>query len=306
MSKVLITGGAGFIGSNLANHLSSVGEKVYVVDNLSNGNKKYLKKNVELKIADVTSKESTNFIKKVKPDFLVHLAARSNLQQSFESPKLDLENNFFPIVNLVGISKDIKVKKFIFSSSAAVYGKSNDIPIREEQKKGPLSPYGISKLCSEYYLFFANQKFNLPFVSLRFSNVYGQNQNSNTEGGVVAIFVSNALLGKPLTIFGNGSQTRDFIYIADVMDAILKSFNANIIGNFNVGTSKETSINKLAALISQTTGTRLPFKYVQDHDFGVSRNALSCLKIEKELNWKPKTPLEDGIKLTVKHFKNIS
>jgi len=306
MSKVVITGGAGFIGSNLANYLCGHGKKVYVIDNLSNGKKEYLGKDIELKIADVASKEAVNFIKKVRPDFLVHFAALSNVQQSLENPRVDLKENFFPIINLVKVSLDIKVKKFIFSSSAAVYGKSNSVPISEDHKKQPCSPYGISKLCSEYYVSFANKKFNLPYITLRLGNVYGKNQNSGTEGGVVAIFLSNAIKDKTSTVFGNGEQTRDFIYIDDVIDAITKSLNSNIIGEFNVGTSKETSINNLANLINQTAGSKIPLNHNQSRDPGVSKNALSYLKIEKELGWKPKTNLEDGIKSTAKYFKDIS
>lgn len=305
MNKILITGGAGFIGSNLANHLNRLGEKVYVLDNLSSGKKEHLEKNIELKIADVASQEAIHFIKSVKPDFLIHFAAKSSLQQSFENPRLDLENNFFPIVNLVAVSREIKVKKFIFSSSSAVYGRSNNIPVMENSRKEPFSPYGISKLCSEYYLFFAYQKFNLPYITLRFSNVYGKNQSSNTESGVVAIFLSNIIKSRPSTILGNGDQTRDFIYIADVIDAIVKSLKSNTIGEFNVGTSKETSINKLASLINQVTGSKVPFNHNKNRDFGVLRNALSYSKIEKELKWKPKTKLEDGIKFTHKYFRQL-
>lgn len=303
MNKILVTGGAGFIGSNLSNRLLETGQKVYVIDNLSKGKIEFLKNGVELIIEDISSKKASALVKKIKPEYIVHLAAESNLAKSYKNPKKDLENNFFPIVQLVEISKEIEIKKFIFASSAAVFGNTTNIPILETFLKEPSSPYGVSKLCAEYYLYFASQKYNLPYITLRFANVYGKNQNSTAEGGVVAIFVSNVLRGNKVIIFGNGKQTRDFIYVEDVVDAIIASLKSNNVGDYNVGTSKETTVNDLLEIVMKTVGQKIPVEYKKNNDFGVMKNALSCKKISKQLKWKPKTTLESGIKMTIGYFK---
>lgn len=305
MNKILITGGAGFIGSNLSNYLLDLGEKVYVVDNLTNGKKEFLKKGIDLKVASIQSKEATAYVKSIKPEYIIHLAAKSSLELSFKNAESDLKANFFPIIGLVDLAKQIKVKKFIFSSSAAVYGNIKKLPISEDAKKQPVSPYGISKLAAEYYLIYANNKYDLPYNILRFSNVYGPNQNYQTEGGVIAIFIAAILAKKSINIFGNGQQTRDFIYIDDVIKAIKRSLESDITGDFNVSTSEETAIKDLAKILINKTEGKSEIRYQKQHAFGVSRNSLSYSKTAQELNWSPKVKLETGLHLTIDHFKRI-
>ncbi len=248
-SKIAVTGGAGFIGSNLANKLNSLGQKVYVIDDLSRGKREFLDNGIDLVVAKVESKKTESFLRKIKPEYIVHLAAESSLAKSMKDPGSDLEKNLFPIVPLLDISREIKIKKFVFASSAAVFGITNRLPVDESCRKEPLSPYGLSKLTCEYYLEYINRHFNLPYTTLRFANVYGPNQNSTAEGGVVAIFISKVLSGGVPVIYGDGAQTRDFIYVEDTVDAIIASLLSDTSGDFNVGTAKETSINQLLEVI---------------------------------------------------------
>jgi UDP-glucose 4-epimerase len=297
--RVLVTGGAGFIGSNLANKLSSNGQKVYVVDDLSRGKKEFLDKGIDLITAKIESKEATSSIRKIKPGFIVHLAAELNLAESLKNPQADLQKNLFPILPLLDVSREVKIKKFIFASSAAVFGVTNKLPVDEFCKKQPLSPYGLSKLTCEYYLEYINRHFNLPYATLRFANVYGPNQNSTAEGGVVAIFISKVLSGSMPIIYGDGEQTRDFIYVEDAVDAIIASLLSQVSGDFNVGTTKETTINQLFEIICKVTRKKVSAKYETEQEFGVAKNALSYKKIESQLKWKPKIKLENGIKQTI-------
>lgn len=299
MNKILITGGAGFIGSNLSNRLFGMGEKVYVIDDLSKGKKEFLENGIDLITAKIESKEAANSIRKIKPEFIIHLAAESSLAESLKNPRTDLQKNLFPIVPLLDISREIKIKKFIFASSAAIFGKIDRLPIDESCKKQPLSPYGLSKLACEYYLEYINRRFNIPYTTLRFANVYGRNQNSTTEGGVVAIFISKILSNTTPVIYGDGEQTRDFIYVEDVVNAIISSLLSKVSGDFNVGTAKETSINHLLKIICEATGKRVSAKYEIGQEFGVVKNALSYKKIEIQLKWKPKIELENGIRQTI-------
>lgn len=304
MDKILITGGAGFIGSNLSNRLFRMGQKVYVIDDLSKGKKEFLDSGIELIVAKVESEKAASSIRKIKPGFIVHLAADSSLTSSLKDPQSDLKKNLLPIVPLLDVSREIKIEKFIFASSAAVFGTASKIPVDESCDKRPLSPYGLSKLTCEYYLEYMNRHFNLPYTTLRFANVYGRNQNATTEGGVVAIFLSKVLSNRVPVIYGDGEQTRDFIYVEDVIDAIISSISSKISGDFNVGTAKETTINRLLEIICKALGEKVSAKYKVRQEFGVSQNALSYKKIEIQLKWKPKTELEKGIKRTIDFMVN--
>ena len=206
--KIIVTGGAGFIGSNLSNTLFNLGHKIYVIDDLSKGKEQYLQAGVDLIKTDVSSKKSINIIKKIGPDFIIHLAAQTNLTASWKNPEKDIRNNMFPLVPILDVARDIKVKNFLFSSSAAVFGETDKLPINESAQKQPTSIYGTNKIVSEYYIQYFSKRYNFPFIILRFANVYGKNQDTTAEGGVVAIFISQILRGQKPTIHGNGKFGR--------------------------------------------------------------------------------------------------
>src|SRR3990167_7552314 len=242
MKKILVTGGAGFIGSHLVDRLIKSGYKTIVADNLSRGKLENVNAKADFEKTDITSKKITDLIKKIKPDVIYHFAAQSNIGQSLKDPQKDISINFLATQTLLDQAKVLKIKKIIFASSAAVYAESKKMPIKEEDLKEPISLYGVSKLCSEYLLRNYHKIHGLPYASLRFANVYGPRQDMSAEGGVVAILIDKILKNDQATIFGDGTQTRDFIYVSDVVKACLLSLRNDVLGEFNIGTAQETPI----------------------------------------------------------------
>lgn len=303
--RVLITGGAGFIGSHLSNSLLDIGYRVFVIDNLSKGKKENLHSKAIFFKEDIRSENFSNILKKIKPDIIYHFAAQSSLSKSLKNPKEDLEINLLATQNLIEMANKLKVKKVVFASSAAVYGEVKKLPIAEDSPKNPISIYGVSKLASEY-LFIINHKINnLPFVSLRYANVYGENQDSKAEGGVVAIFINNILKDKDVIINSNGRQTRDFIYVSDVVDACVKVLKDNLVGEFNVATATETTINDLYGKILKIAATKEKKEYRGFGYLEVKRSSLSYFKLNKLAGWRPRVDLEQGLLKTFNYFKNL-
>ena len=204
---------------------------------------------------------------------------------------------------LLDTAKEVKVNKVIFASSAAVYARSTNLPIAEENPKEPISLYGVSKLCSEYLLRNYHKIHNLSYASLRFANVYGPRQDMNSEGGVVAIFIDKILKTDQAIIFGDGTQTRDFIYVSDVIDACLLSLNNTVNGEFNIGTAKETSILNLYKNLLVLSGAKDNKKFTKRRFLEIARNSLSSEKFKKACGWRPKVNLDQGLKLTFDYFQ---
>src|SRR3990167_11328030 len=242
MNKVLVTGGAGFIGSHLVDRLVEEGHKTIVADDLSKGRIGNVNAKADFEKIDITSNRFSILIKKIKPDVIFHFAAQSSITKSIESPKKDIAINLLATQDLLDAAMEAKVSKLIFASSAAVYARSTNLPIAEENPKEPISLYGVSKLCSEYLLRNYHKIHNLSYASLRFANVYGPRQDMSAEGGVVAIFIDKILKMDQAIIFGDGTQTRDFIYVSDVVKACFLSLRNDVLGEFNIGTAQETPI----------------------------------------------------------------
>lgn len=302
-TKVLITGGAGFIGSHLSNKLSESDFDVLVVDNLSKGKRSNINTNVTLVKQDIRSKKFISTIQTFKPDFLFHLAAQTNILKSQQDPRAEFNVNFLPIIEILKIAKKTNLKKIILSSSAAVYGESSVVPIKEDFQVNPNSPYGVAKLATENYIKYFSLVNKLPYVVLRYSNVYGPKQDFTSEGGVVAIFTVGMLKGKNVTIYGSGKQTRDFIYVDDVVSANIKSLKENLLGVFNVGTSREVSINDLFKNLKKLTLTKSVANYVEEPSAGVARSALSGNLLKKSVGFKASTDLITGLKNTIDYFR---
>lgn len=303
LNKILITGGAGFIGSHLANTLNKKGHSILVIDNLSRGKKENLDKKIILEMLDIRSTKLPAIIRKYKPDYIFHLAAQSSIVTSLKKPHVEMKTNFLPTLTLLDEAKKIKLKKIIFASSAAVYGTLQKIPAPENHQKHPLSPYGISKLASEHYINYFCSSYNMPYAILRYSNVYGPKQDSSAEGGVIAIFINNILNNTPATIYGSGNQTRDFIYVDDVVRSNIKSIKIPYSGVLNIASSKEISINNLFKLISSKLKHSVPAKHSQRNVQEVNRSALQISRANKNLKWSPIVKLEDGLDYTIKYFK---
>jgi len=303
MKKILVTGGAGFIGSHLVDRLIEEGYTVMVLDNLSRGRLENVNAKADFEKTDVTSKKFPELIKKIEPDAVFHLAAQSDIGQSLEDPQKDILINFLATQSLLDGVKELKIKKIVFASSAAVYAESKKLPIEEEDLKKPISLYGVSKLCSEYLLRNYHKIYGLPYASLRFANVYGSRQDMSSEGGVVAIFIDKILKSSKATIFGDGTQTRDFVYVSDVVDACLSSLKDNVFGEFNIGTEEETSIVNLYKKLLGLTGVKDNRKFEKRKILEVKRSSLSSEKFRDICGWKPKVDLDQGLKLTFDYFQ---
>lgn len=300
MKKSLVTGGAGFIGSNLVDKLISKKYSVIIIDNLKTGEKKNVNRKAEFIKFDIRDVNLKKLIKEKKPDYIFHLAARASLSGSVKTPREDIDVNLFGTQNLIEAVKDTSVKKIIFASSAAVYGESRALPIKENFTKNPTSIYGVTKLASEFLMSNCSKQYHLPVVLLRFSNVYGPRQNIEGEGGVIAIFAGKLKKRKPLMIYGDGKQTRDFIYVGDVTEACISSLAEKVQGIFNISTSKETSIVELTKYFYMSK-TKIIYKDPQIIE--VKRSSMSYSKFNKITGWKPQVVIKTGIKETLDYIQ---
>lgn len=303
ISTVLITGGAGFIGSNLSNSLINKGFKVYAVDSLSKGKVENLNSKINFFKQDITKAKFINTVKKLKLDVFFHFAAQSSLQASFANPTSNINTNLVATVKIIeALRFQSNLKKFVFASSAAVYGPSDKLPIKENAILNPQTPYGITKLSSEFFIRAFNTMYNFPYVIFRFSNVYGPRQNSTSDGGVVSIFVDNLVNGKTIVINNNGHQTRDFIFVDDVVDACLKAASFKSNGLFNISSAKETSIDSLISNLKKISNKSFKIVYKPQGVLEVKSNSLSNIKAKKLLKWRPRTPIAVGLKKTFLYF----
>jgi len=302
--KIIITGGAGFIGSHLADALIKDGHKVAVIDNLFTGKKENLNPKAKFYKIDIRNPKIFQVFKREKPIIVFHYAAQINVRRSVENPVESANINILGALNILESCRKNGVKKIIFASTGgAMYGKANVIPTPENFPELPLSPYGIEKLTIEKYLNYYYSIFKLPFVVLRLANVYGPRQNSKGEAGVVAIFCDQMLAKKQPIINGDGKQTRDFVYVADIVRANILAMEKNKIGIFNIGTAKETNINTIFQEIKKLTNCNC--KEVHTHE-KIGEQRRSCLdfsKAKKELSWEPKVELKEGLKRTKEWFE---
>ncbi len=304
MLKVIITGGAGFIGSHVTDELVKRNYKCFVVDDLSGGREENINNKTIFIKKDICSMHISALFKKIKPEIIIHLAAQTSISSSYKNPKKDIDTNLIGTLNILESSKSFK-PKIIFASSAAVYDPYNQLPIEEGSKKNPVSIYGTNKLCAENLLEIYNKQYKIPFTILRFSNVYGERQNSTAEGGVVAIFFKNILEQKPVTIYNTGRQTRDFIYVSDIVAAISRILENDIEGIFNIASGRQISINNLYQKISKISNLKSTINRGERAYFEVEKSALSIAKIKKESGWGPKVNLDKGLQNTYNYFERV-
>lgn len=304
MKKILVTGGAGFIGSHLADSLVEKGNFVFVIDNLSTGLKENVNEKAVFYKADIRDVgEISKIFKKEKFDYVFHCAAQINVRHSIENPLEDAKTNILGSLNIIENCVKNNVKKIIFSSTGgAIYGADCKIPSSETEIAKPESPYGIAKLTIENYLDFYKKIYGLDYAALRYSNVYGPRQNSNREAGVISIFMNNIFSGKQLVINGSGNQTRDFIYVKDVVRANLFSLKG-LSGIYNVGTGIETSVNDIVEMIDKYFDINVSKINGPEINGELMRNCLNIEKLKKE-GWKPEYDLNKGIHETWNWFKN--
>ena len=304
--KVLITGGAGFIGSHIVDRLLREGHAVVVVDNLVTGKKKNLNPEARFYKMDVLSPKIKKVIQKEKPDLISHHAAQMDVRRSVADPLFDAQVNILGLLNLLENAVRFGVKRVIFASSGgAIYGEQQIFPAPETHPTHPLSPYGISKLASEHYLYYYQQVSGLSYVSLRYANVYGPRQDPFGEAGVVAIFTQKMLMGDQPIINGNGKQTRDYIAVSDVVEAHMAVLNSGVEGTFNVGTEKETSVNQLFRYLVELTGSNVKEVYGPEKRGEQTRSLLDYGKLKKVADWEPRLGLREGLEQTVAYFRQI-
>ena len=300
---VIVTGGAGFIGSQLAERLLKEGYRVVVIDDLSSGQRSQVPakaKFIQMNIRDVGL---VNIFKKEKPAYVFHLAAQIDLRFSIQNPIRDAETNIHGSLRVLEGCVRSGTKKIIFSSSGgAIYHGLSIRPTPENVPCMPMSPYGVAKLAFELYLHSACHNYGLAYVALRYANVYGPRQGAKGEAGVIGIFIQKMLRGVRPTIFGDGKQTRDFVYVDDVVEANILAMKGGIHGAFNIGTGKEISVNHVDALIRAELGVDTKCVHGPANPGEERRAALDCTAAKKGLGWRPRVGIEEGIKRTVAWF----
>lgn len=299
MKKILVTGGAGFIGSHLVDKLIALKYKVVVIDDLSSGKKENVNKEAKFYKIDITNRKIASIFKKENFDYVFHLAAQKNLRKSVDDPVYDAQINILGSLNLLENCVKYKIKKFIFASTGgAIYGEAKTIPTPEGYPEQPTSPYGIAKLAVDKYLYFYHLVHKLPFISLRLANVYGPRQDPEGEAGVVAIFIDRILKNKQPIINGDGRQTRDYVYVNDVVESAMLALKRNQIGYYNIGTAEETSVNQLFGKIVKISQKKIKEVHGPAKQGEQQRSCLDYQKSKKELGWKPTILLNRGLKLT--------
>lgn len=308
MEKVLVTGGAGFIGSHVVDELISSKYEPIVVDNLRTGKKENLPKQVRLYEVDITDKKSLQEIfEKEKPSYVLHLAAQTNIRFSLNNPEEDANINVLGSVNVLECSRLFNVKKLVYlTSGGTVYGQAEKLPTSESSPKKTITcHYGVSKYCTEVYLELYNYLYGLNYVILRLANVYGARQDPKGESGVISIFADNLMSNKQSKIFGDGEQTRDFIYVTDVAKIAYLCIKSNTLTKiFNVGTGIKTSINELYQNMSRITNSNLSAIHTDQIKGELKHSCLDSSLAEKELSWKHQINLFEGLKKTLEWFKN--
>lgn len=308
--RVVITGGAGFIGSNLARTLAKDDNEIIVIDNLATGSLKNIEDLIENRKIQFIRGNITDlrFLNKVfkNVDYVFHEAAVVSISKSIEDPVTTNNVNIGGTLNVLLAARNNGAKKVVYASSCAVYGDSSELPLKENTQPKPLSPYAASKLAGEHYCQLFSKLYGLPTVSLRYFNVYGMRQNPSTEyAAVIPRFITRVLNKKPPVIHGDGEQTRDFVFVQDVVNANIKAAETKVTGVFNIGSGKHVSINDLAKLIIKISGKQLNPIHSDPQPKDIKHSLADISKAREKLHYEPKTKLKNGLKETMKWFQKM-
>lgn len=303
--NILVTGGAGFIGSHIVNAYIEAGHHVIVVDNLSSGQLRFLNSEATFYEMDILDPKIPEVLEREKINAINHHAAQISVSESITNPLFDANSNIMGTLQLLQSAVSLSVEKFIFASTGgAMYGEQIYFPASEDHPCQPLSPYGISKLCAENYLGFYNNQFGLSTTVLRYSNVFGPHQNPHGEAGVVAIFCEKLVQDQKPIICGDGEQTRDFISVRDIAHANLIALDRTCTGTFNVGTGKETSINSLTEHLLKISEKSSSAEHGSPRNGEQRRSVIDYKKFHESFGWKPEVSLEQGLIETYAFFQN--
>lgn len=299
----MVTGGAGFIGSHLVDAYLEAGHEVAVLDNFSTGVREQIPQQVKVYELDLNSPDLEAAVAEFGPTLINHHAAQIDVRRSVEDPSFDAEVNILGSIRLLEAARKSQVTKFLFASSGgAVYGEAEQLPTPETQPALPISPYGVAKLSVEHYLYYYHKVYGLPYVALRYSNVYGPRQNPHGEAGVVAICFERLLSGQSFVINGEGTQTRDFVYVADVVRANLLASETEYVGPLNVGTGRQTSINELVEKMASAIDYEEPIAHGPGKKGEQQQSCLSYQLAHTTLGFSPQTSIEEGLQATAHYF----
>lgn len=301
--NILITGGAGFIASHVADAYIAEGHHVIIVDDLSSGSRENINPRATFYHMDIRDARLEEIFQKENIDVVNHHAAQMDVRKSVADPKFDADVNVLGGLNVFENARKYGVKKIIFASTGgAIYGEQDYFPADEEHPTRPLSPYGITKLATEKYLFYYKAVYGVDSVVLRYANVYGPRQNPHGEAGVVAIFCSKLIKGEQPIINGDGKQTRDYVYVGDVVKANVLALQYQGTETFNIGTGRETDVNTLFYVLRDILNPSCPEQHGPAKAGEQLRSVISAAKIERMLGWKPSVSLEEGLRLTAEFF----
>ena len=300
--RIVVTGGAGFIGSHLVDRLIKEGHAVQVIDNLYTGNKDFVNPKAEFVELDIRSSELYSTLESFQPDYIFHQAAQTEVTTSMNNPMLDCDINLMGLINLLNVSVKLDIKKFLMPSSAAVYGNLTTLPLNETMTGNPSSFYGLTKLTAEHYLRIYHESYGLQYICYRYSNVFGPRQGNGGEGGVISIFSKAISQDDSIVIYGDGEQTRDFIYVDDVVEANILGMQSQFKGIYNVSTSIPSSIHLLVDEFRSISHKDIDIVYEKPRLGDIRDSVLATEKSERDLLFRAKYNLHDGLVKTYTYF----
>jgi UDP-glucose 4-epimerase len=305
--KIVVTGGAGFIASHIVDAYLEQDHEVHIFDDFTTGQKANVNTQATLHQVDIAENEAARLIEQIKPDVLSHHAAQMDVRRSVADPTFDARVNILGFINLLEAGKNSGVKKVIFASSGgAVYGEQEVFPAAESHPTQPASPYGVSKRAGELYLSYYHQAFGLPYIALRYANVYGPRQSAMGEAGVVAIFLSLLLGGKTPVINGDGRQTRDYVYVGDVAAANMAALQSSFVGPINIGTGVETDVVTIFQHLREAVGSSIEAQHGPPKAGEQRRSCLDTGRAAQILGWRPQMTLKDGLRHTSAHYSKTA
>ncbi len=302
--KIVVTGGAGFIASHIVDAYLERGHEVHIFDDFSTGQKTNLNPQAALHTVDIADSKAARLVEQIKPEVLSHHAAQMDVRHSVTDPAFDARVNIIGFINLLEGCKNARVKQVIFASSGgAVYGEQEIFPAPESHPTQPASPYGVSKRAGELYLSYYHQTYGLSYLALRYANVYGPRQSPHGEAGVVAIFASLLCSGKTPLINGDGKQTRDYVYVSDVVGANLAALESDFVGAINIGTGVETDVVEIFERLCQATGKQVQAHHGPAKPGEQRRSCLDNRHAAARLGWRPQVALAEGLQRTADYFR---